>query len=713
MVTVFLLLWLARCSPTAAAAGIAGPPCPQVALGAPPPPPVLSGTVRYSSEAVTFGKCCSNWRPPPKPPPPPLLHRLARMAPCQPGNPLQQWQFTSAGRYPPPGSLPLRGATLSGLAYVTHPTSVGAPIWLQALKTDDQLSPPTAISCEQAGLICTVGSSELASDSELGLTEVVHIGPERRKIFIGSPSIWKFPNGTILASHDYFTNCRGYPECWDDASQKNQSSGGFIDTANGTMGQRVQVFRDDSGHGDAGARWKAAASVPGMYWATLWAPPGAEKSVYLMGVSYGTRSNMSIGRSIVIAHSTDYGRSFAKPVVLFSGTHGRGFSGAPTPNLIASDGRVYRAFESGGTKLIVMTKAPFSEGKTDLLNPGSWEIVAHPLSWNATQYLPDSFSCPVTLRHPKPVGKTCFNHIQEGNAVEVNGTIFDILRQDGQNNETHSKAVVLRLGIDPTTKQTAISFVKAIDFPSTGSKFTIRQEPPGGSSINSQVSTAAGRSRSRRFYAITNQVTPGAVAYANQFGVTGGNMALGLGVDAVGARNQLVLASSIDAVDGVWEICDTLLSDDSGLEFVDSVRLTGFQYVDWIFDGDDILYCVRASYRGSNTYHNANRLAVKRIRNFASACAWREPWETVGKGWCRPTGTPSDPKNYTALPPQLSDKACAALCAKAGQSTCKGWANGAPACVLYPSRPVTSEDVGSSNVDPAFSCHRLKSDDIN
>eukprot|EP01046_Picozoa_sp_COSAG06_P097547 COSAG06_NODE_43653_length_370_cov_0.649446_1_plen_63_part_01 len=63
-------------------------------------------------------------------------------------------------------------------------------------------------------------------------------------------------------------------------------------------------------------------------------------------------------------------------------------------------------------------------------------------------------------------------------------------------------------------------------------------------------------------------------------------MALGLGVDAVGARNQLVLASSIDAVDGVWEICDTLLSDDSGLEFVDSVRLTGFQYVDWIFDGD-------------------------------------------------------------------------------------------------------------------------------
>ena len=181
-------------------------------------------------------------------------------------------------------------------------------------------------------------------------------------------------------------------------------------------------------------------------------------------------------------------------------------------------------------------------------------------------------------------------------------------------------------------------------------------------------------------------------------------MALGLGVDAVGARNQLVLASSTDAVNGVWEICDTLLSDDSGLEFVDSVRLTGFQYVDWVFDGGDILYAVRASYRGSNTYHNANRLAVKRIRNFASACDWRESWATVGKGWCRPTGTPGNPKNYTALPPQLSDKACAALCTKAGQSSCKGWANGA-ACVLYPLTPLTSEDEASTT-DPAFSCHR-------
>ena len=239
--------------------------------------------------------------------------------------------------------------------------------------------------------------------------------------------------------------------------------------------------------------------------------------------------------------------------------------------------------------------------------------------------------CPVSARHPEPRGKTCFNSIQEGGAVEVNGTIYDILRLDGQSNATHSKAIVLKLVVDQTSNRganTAMEFVKGIDFPSTDSKFTIRQEPlppTAKAATKNQIVPA------RRYFAITNQVTPTAVNYADQNGVTGGNMALGLGVDAVGARNVLALAASTDAVNGEWVICDTLLYDDSGLEYVDSVRLTGFQYVDWIFDGADILYAVRASYRGANTYHNANRLAVKRIRNYTAACAWREPWQTVGE----------------------------------------------------------------------------------
>ena len=99
--------------------------------------------------------------------------------------------------------LPFRSGDVKAAIHSSDPT-VGNK---QALKTDDlmmddnvveQLAPPTAISCAQAGLRCAVGSSALDSDSELGLTEVVHIGPERRKIFIGSPSIWKLPRLEIV-----------------------------------------------------------------------------------------------------------------------------------------------------------------------------------------------------------------------------------------------------------------------------------------------------------------------------------------------------------------------------------------------------------------------------------------------------------------------------------------------------------------------------------
>jgi hypothetical protein len=47
--------------------------------------------------------------------------------------------------------------------------------------------------------------------------------------------------------------------------------------------------------------------------------------------------------------------------------------------------------------------------------------------------------------------------------------------------------------------------------------------------------------------------------------------------------------------------------DDTGLTAEDSARYTGLHYVDWVYDGNDILYAIRAGYRGSNSFHNANR----------------------------------------------------------------------------------------------------------
>jgi hypothetical protein len=41
------------------------------------------------------------------------------------------------------------------------------------------------------------------------------------------------------------------------------------------------------------------------------------------------------------------------------------------------------------------------------------------------------------------------------------------------------------------------------------------------------------------------------------------------------------------------------LQDDTGFAPADSVRFTGFHYVDWQLDGPNIAYLVRTAYRGA------------------------------------------------------------------------------------------------------------------
>ena len=38
-----------------------------------------------------------------------------------------------------------------------------------------------------------------------------------------------------------------------------------------------------------------------------------------------------------------------------------------------------------------------------------------------------------------------------------------------------------------------------------------------------------------------------------------------------------------------------LLADDTGFQWVDSLRYTGYQYVDWQFEGDDLICVIRTS----------------------------------------------------------------------------------------------------------------------
>ena len=82
-------------------------------------------------------------------------------------------------------------------------------------------------------------------------------------------------------------------------------------------------------------------------------------------------------------------------------------------------------------------------------------------------------------------------------------------------------------------------------------------------------------------------------------------------MNAGSVRNVLVIKSSSDLRH--WTVHRILLQHPD-------VKKHGFQYVDWQFDGRDIIYLSRTAYDdesgGANNYHDANYLTFHRIKNY-------------------------------------------------------------------------------------------------
>ena len=366
-------------------------------------------------------------------------------------------------------------------------------------------------SCEKNGVRCVSGGGYVR-DSILGLTEVVWVGPESKQIYVGSPSLWKMPNsGEIVGSHDFFGAT--------------------------TLNSTVQVLVEPSGAGDGGAAWQHAGNVSGVYWANLFTHPAPSRAaeLYLLGVSGDDRAKV---RDIVIARSDDLGRTWTPPAVLFAGSAGRSYHCAPTPTLVAADGRLYRAFETyskySGAFLISTAAAATTD--TNLLAPGSWVQSSTVVLHSGSARVPATWD---------PAGH--FNW-QEGNAVALhNGSVYNMLRIDGQTNATHNKAAVLRLesptpapaNAAPANDATnaapnaapSLVFDRMIDFPATSSKFVVRADP-----------------QSKSLLSLSTDVSPEAVA-----------------IGAVGARNHLSLVVSKAGSIHEWEACAVLLVDDTGV----------------------------------------------------------------------------------------------------------------------------------------------------
>ena len=152
--------------------------------------------------------------------------------------------------------------------------------------------------------------------------------------------------------------------------------------------------------------------------------------------------------------------------------------------------------------------------------------------------------------------------LTEGNVVvKPNGDVVNITRVTNSFEEAAF--------IDINATGTTSTFDQLNPFPGGGSKFAIRYDEG-----------------TQKYWTLANDQTP-----------------------STNERSILTLNSSPDLTS--WTVEGTIL-EDSNTAFV------GFQYVDWQFDGNDIVAASRTAFSGADNFHDTNYLTFHRIRNYAA-----------------------------------------------------------------------------------------------
>ncbi len=268
--------------------------------------------------------------------------------------------------------------------------------------------------------------------------------------------------------------------------------------------------------------------------------------------------------NMIIRKSADGGRTWTEPT---DGNHGLIRQGeyhcAPMP-VITHNNRLWRAMENaksnttkwGKRYSAVMMSIPI---EADLLKAENWSE-SNKLTYDST-YLDGNFGGWI-----------------EGNAVITpEGEIIDLLRADNTQENAEDKAAIVHISADgkEATFDPETGF---IDLPGGSKKFTVRYD-----------------SVANLYWTISNYIP-------REFRVEARPARI---------RNTQALCSSKDLKR--WTVHKLLLQHPD-------VQQHGFNYVDWLFEGKDIVFVSRTAYDdgvgGAANYHDANFLTFHRIKNF-------------------------------------------------------------------------------------------------
>ena len=190
----------------------------------------------------------------------------------------------------------------------------------------------------------------------------------------------------------------------------------------------------------------------------------------------------------------------------------------------------------------------------DLLDSDSW-LYSEPIDYNPNW-------------EGVAKGKTDGNI--EGNLTIIDGKLYNIMRYGIGPACDPPYGLIMSFRVDTENPENPLEFDRVIEFPGNRSKFTIKYDEV-----------------SKKYFTFATRLTN----------------------PHISNRYLLTLMVSDDAIH--WSV----LKDIYDYSHMDPQE-AGFQYVDYEFEGDDIIFLCRTAMNGAEDYHNSNYQTFHKIENF-------------------------------------------------------------------------------------------------
>ncbi|MDP4133816.1 MAG: sialidase family protein [Bacillota bacterium] len=261
---------------------------------------------------------------------------------------------------------------------------------------------------------------------------------------------------------------------------------------------------------------------------------------------------------LLIGCSHDGGKTFDTPTVLFRGSCSNRKAGVHKnpENIVHYNGRIYETLEWGAWSVGYHAPMIMSCSEDDdLMVAENWhfsEPVKYNPDWPGTATGPSSGNIEGTL------------------VVFPGGDLYNVMRYD-MSQTVPPYGLVLAYKVNTEDPDAQLEYSHSIKFPGNHSKFMIKKDEKTG-----------------KYYSIVTRIS--APQHAHH-------------------RNLLSLMSSDDMENWIV-VCDLFDRRDEDPQY------TGFQYVDFEIEGDDIIYLCRTAINKPHSFHDSNYSTFHRIENF-------------------------------------------------------------------------------------------------